>query len=308
MASLSYNSQIVKEPLLQPKTSYAEWLERTSAHSLYASSEEWWRIYQKALIPASLAPRTSNISPDEAQDLLERSGAWLIRYVSRSFAEPAGFWWVECNRYDAGTPSKKARNQIRRAYRNCIVEPIASRYLQEHGYACYRAAFARYRGAKPLSPEEFSGQLKEQEDGPFELWGVFVNGELAGFANCGVEDPYIALLNMNLHPDFLDYYPAYALIDTLLAHYVSNTGRALTNGHRSINHQTEMQDFLTKFGFERCYCDLKVIYAPRVSSVIRAVYPLRSLLRLLPDFSLLEKARALLFQERLCRSFRDMEN
>jgi hypothetical protein len=176
--------------------------------------------------------------------------------------------------------------------------------MQKYGYACYLAAFARYRNTKPLSAEKFANGVRDQADGPFERWGVFVGENLAGFAICCVEDGYAALHILKLHPDFLAHYPAYALIDTLLQHYVAAAGKVLTNGYRAINHDTEFQDFLLKFGFSRHYCDLKVVYRPEIDLFVRAAYPFRKMLNALPRLKYTDAARALLFQESVCRSFR----
>jgi hypothetical protein len=292
-----------QESALPRKSQYIEWLSRSRAQALYASKEEWWCLYQGALLPAAIMPHPSAITLEEAQRLLAESGAWFLRYFTRTFTEPTEFWWIACKEYDAVTVQSRARNYIRRAYKTCAVRRLNRGELEEQIYLCYRAAFSRYSYAKPASANTYLDEIKRQADGPFDRWGVFVGEHLAGFANCGVEDSAVGLLSLKLDPKYLNHYPAYALMDTILTRYVGERRLLMTNGFRAISHDTDMDGFLRKFGFVRHYCDLKIVYGSRISTLVRAAYPFRKLLERLSGDSYMHKARALLFQETMRRSF-----
>ena len=234
---------------------------------------------------------------DEARKLLNESGASLIRYFTRLSEAPTEFWWVGCDSYGAMLPHKKTRNQIRRAYKTCTVRRIGTDILKEQGYACYTAAFSRYKDASPVSSEEFTRQIDKQEGAPYERWGVFVDSALAGFANCVAEDGWVSLVSMKLDPAFLEHYPAYALMDTLCTEYVEKSGRGIWNGFRPVSHDTNMQEFLTKFGFRRNYCDLKIVYSARLRPLISLGFALRPVIKLLPNLGPMSSFQSLLLQE-----------
>jgi hypothetical protein len=280
------------------KRQFAEWLGREHPDSLFCSQHEWWWLYRRSLVPANVGPRPTTLEQSDAIELLRSSGAYLLRYFTRTFDSPTDFWWVACDTY---APSKKARNQIRRAHRTCTVQSIDAADLEKTGFACYKAAHNRYKNSSSFTEGEFVSWVHSHSRGPFEWWGAFVQGELAGFTLCGVDRPNVGFMSMKLHPDFLAHYPAYALIDAMLESYVVRDGLSMNNGFRSISHDTEMQGFLDKFGFRRHYCDLKVIYRRPFSFAVNAVYPFRRPLSMIPRLAPLN---ALLFQERICRSFR----
>jgi hypothetical protein len=285
------------------QSEWVAWLNRTGAH-LVDSRVGWWRLYRHALVPASIAPVPMPLLEEEARELLKRSGASLIRYFTRLSETPTEFWWVGCESYDAMLPHKKTRNQIRRAYRNCVVRRIGVEVLKEQGYACYAAAFSRYRDARPVSAAEFGRQLDTQQGGPYERWGVFVGNVLAGFANCLVEDGWVSLVSMKLHPKFLEHYPAYALMDTLCTEYVSKAGLGIWNGFRPVSHDTNMQEFIAKFGFRRYYCDLQIFYSAKLEMFIKSGYHLRSVVQRLPNVGPISSLQSLVLQETIRRSMR----
>lgn len=102
------------------------------------------------------------------------------------------------------------------------------------------------------------------------------------------------------HPGHLHSYPAYALFDTILKLYVQDHAKPVTNGFRSVAHDTNMQEFLEKFGFHKVYCDLRVVYRPIVGLVVKALYSLRPLVgRVL----FVPALGTLLAQERIQRTF-----
>jgi hypothetical protein len=91
------------------------------------------------------------------------------------------------------------------------------------------------------------------------------------------------------------------LIDFLINHYVIERHAKLSNGDRSIVHDTNFQDFLLKMGFQKQYCRLNVNYQPSLQAFIKTVYPFRKVFAVLPDRGLIHKANAVLFQEELRR-------
>jgi hypothetical protein len=137
--------------------------------------------------------------------------------------------------------------------------------------------------------------------GPFDYWAVFVENNLAGYCQCIVEQGSVATNVIKLNPDYLKHYSAYALISNLIEHYVSTQGKTLSNGTRSVAHDTNIQDLLLKLGFRRQYCKLNVIYVPLLAAAARVAFPFRRMIASLPDHGVAHKLRVFIFQEELKR-------
>ncbi len=140
---------------------------------------------------------------------------------------------------------------------------------------------------------------------PFRFFGAFVGDQLAGFAKCVVSPDYVALVSFRLDPAHSHSLPSYALLDVLLRQYVVEQEKTLGNGFLSLHDDTNMQDFLLKFGFRRVYCDLQIAYRPALGLAVNACYPFRSVIDRLPSRSSISAVKSLLRQEhvrRLCEA------
>jgi hypothetical protein len=140
--------------------------------------------------------------------------------------------------------------------------------------------------------------------GPFEFWAAFVDGQLSGFAKCVVGEDYVACLVLKLDPDFIRLDIASALKNSILSAYVSEQGKTAYAGFRSVVHDTNTHDFLTRQGYSRVYCDLKLVYRPAVRTAVNLLYKIRPIVDRIPEsfLNLKGKIQALLFQEEICRS------
>ena len=136
--------------------------------------------------------------------------------------------------------------------------------------------------------------------GPFDFWAVFCEGKLATYSKCVVGDDYAAASVLKSHPSYLRLYPVYALMDTMLKTYVVDEHKRVTFGFRSIAHDTNIQEFLEKFGFQKVYCDLKVVYRPSARAFVTVLMPFKSVLDRLP---LRQSFKSVLTQEEIRRSF-----
>jgi hypothetical protein len=258
-----------------------------------------WRPYLGSLIPASTIPTFIDINKAEKKELLTKSKAFLIRYSSKPSNQETPWWWIVCDEYDIAKVSRNTRNQIKRGYKKCSVHRISARYLAEFGYECYRNAFRRYNNVKYMKCNEFKEKILQLigYENIFEHWGVFIKNKLVGYVECIIEsEKGVSTSVIKYDPDYLVYYSSYAMMDTLLSYYVNKKGLPLSNGNRSISHDTNIQDFLLKFGFNRKYCHLNIHYRRSIKLAIQLMYPLRKKIRLSKKMN---KLSTILFQEEL---------
>lgn len=283
---------------------YASWL-RTLGVGLFEEHYTSWQLHKGALMPATVAPCFVNgMTPAEEKSLLEESGALLLRYSSDPCDEETEWWYVVCDSYDARKLSSKVRNQISKGTRACSVRVISAEWLASNGYACYLAAHSRYKNVRPSHREIFRRNILRTKGGPFEYWGVFVDDSLSGYCQCVIEEKHVTTNVIKFDPAYLKYYVSYALVTYLIQHYVVEGGSVLSNGSRSVAHDTNFQDLLLKLGFRKQFCRLNVLYRSWLGLGIGVLYPVRHLIGCLPESDSIHKLQALLFQEelrRLCR-------
>jgi hypothetical protein len=129
-----------------------------------------------------------------------------------------------------------------------------------------------------------------------------VGDQLAGFAKCAVDRDYAACLVLKLDSNFIRLNISSALKDTILNTYVSEQGKPVYAGFRSVVHETNLHDFLLKHGYSRVFCDLKVVYRPAVRRCVNLLYRCRSLVDRAPESSIKCNIQGLLTQEEIRRS------
>jgi len=269
---------------------------------LFESAGVWWWVYKGILVPASLKPQPVQVDRSAARRVLAQSGAHLARFFSRTSTGPTEFWYVECREYDLEKLSPKLRKHVRRAHRDSSVRPISATWFAENGYHCYSAAFSRHKNGRPDSQELFQQKCLECAGGPFEFWGAFVGDALAAFAKCVVGDDYVSLVMFKFDPQFSSANATYALLDTILQTYVAEQHKPVNNGSRSLSHDTNMQEFVLKFGFRCIYTDLQVIYRPPLGYLIGLLYPFSPFINRLSLPRPAAALKTLLRQEQIRRS------
>jgi hypothetical protein len=280
---------------------YISWL-KEEKYPVYEMAGTYWRQYQNALVPACPKPEPIQLSFEQAQELLNRSGALFLRYFTRTVKHPTAFWYTACREYEFKNLAQKVRSHIRRGYKSCRVERIDAEWLAQNGYPCYVAAFSRYRNSEPESHAKFHEMCQGSPGGPFEFWGAFAEDRLVGFAKSAVGQDYAATLVLKLDPDYLHLSTGPALQDTILKHYVSEQGKPVYAGFRSVVHDTNTHDHLLQLGYSRVYCDLKVIYRPAVRTCVNLLYRWRSLVDRVPESSVKRNIRGVLAQEEIRRT------
>jgi hypothetical protein len=281
-------------------STYMRWLQQQGTR-IYKSENAYWHLYKGALIPVKVGPAFIDVTNDEAFKLLNDSGALFLRYCSDSSLKELPWWYIVCDSYDRKNLSSKARNQIAKGRRNCSVERINAEWLAAHGYECYVAAYQRYKNARPANENVFRRNLLGTIGGPFEYWGVFAKGHLAGYCQGLIEGNHVTTNVIKLDPAYLAFYVSYALVTSLIEHYVVRNGFIINNGSRSVVHDTNFQDLLLKLGFRKQFCRLNIIYRSSLGLLVKMLYPFWSVMNLSPDTNRMYKLRALLFQEHLRR-------
>jgi hypothetical protein len=268
-----------------------------------------YRRYGTMVVPFGPAEARYSLSASESSDVMKRLGGMLVR-TTGGFESPtdgAGWYAVICRRFtDVGeTASSNTRSKLRRALKNCTVRRLTAQELARWGHDVYVSAHDRYRGASAqMSPSTFQAHALATEgfEDIVHHWGVFCDGELAGYSsNYVLGTAEASYTTLKFHPAYLKRYTSYALFHEMNRYYLDNQGFTYVNdGFRSILHETDLQDFLERtFGFEKVYTSLDVTYRAPVGALVRATFPLRGALGRVD-----QRVRALYELERIARADR----
>ena len=280
---------------------YADYL-KSQGQTVVELAGMRWMKYQGALIPTTAMPVFVELSHLDAVRALKSTGSVFLRYTTTPDAQDKQWWHVVCRRYDVAHVSANTRSKIHRGLKRLQVTRASAQWVAENGYDCHVNSYQRYKHAAPLTKAEFQRFMKSLCDQPlFEVWICTQSDELMGYIVCVCEQDGVFMHTIDLSPRGLHDYAAYAMLHRLLEYYVCQRKTPVTNGTRSIAHATDMQDFLGKFGFEREYGKLHVIYRRDVELAVRLLYPFRRVLRWFEAFPLLHKVCAVLWQEEIVR-------
>jgi len=261
-----------------------------------------WMKYHGALIPAAAMPVYVDLACDEADLIVKKSKALFLRYTTGPMTTPTNWWNIVCRHYDFNSVSSNTRSKIRRGTRRLEIEQVSPDWLCRQGYECHVKCYQRYKHALPKSKKEFESFLHSlREQSIFNVWACSKKGELLGYIICLVESNGVFMHTIDITPAGLHDYAAYAMIHRILEYYVNEKGLPVSNGSRSIAHETDMQDFLRKLGFEREYAELHIIYRPDIKLIVSLLYPFRNILKFMNRIPLINKVSSVLFQEEIAR-------
>jgi hypothetical protein len=268
-----------------------------------------FKPYSGMVVPFGPADADYSLAPDEAVGALRALGGTVLRTTTGFEASAAATDWyaVICRSFVAvdDVSSSNTRSKLRRALRNCEVRRISASDVAHAGYEVYRRAFDRYTGSeRPVAHDRFAAHNLATDgfDDIVEHWGVFCDGELAGYAsNYVFGDTEAAYSSLKFHPDHLRKYSSYALFHRMSEHYLGE-GRVsyVNDGFRSILHGTELQPFLERnFAFEKAYVGIDAFYRQPYRTIVRATFPFRGLIGKVD-----QRARAMYELERVVRDGR----
>ena len=175
--------------------------------------------------------------------------------------------------------------------------------LKRNGYQVYLSAFQRYDTyMHPLTVNQFYERLDQLDPTITDLWGVYNEQSMIAYAEVKKYDDMRHLGIIKFHPEYMKDYPSYALFFALIEHYLTDERiKYISNGTRSLSHDTNIQDFLIqKFNFRKAYCRLNIYYKMPLGFIVKMLYPFRVLFSSIPlKFS--KKIYLLFYQEYIKR-------
>ncbi|MEX0373722.1 hypothetical protein [Spiribacter roseus] len=267
-----------------------------------------WRRHYGVLVPVQMPHAIPDkLSSHKVRLGLVRTGSMLGRWEELFDQVGETDWWhiIKDDLEDLSNLSSNTRSKVRRGLKNYQVAPESRQVVVNEGYEVYRAAFRRYRTFDQLlSALDFQDAV-ESLPAQTEFWVArsLKTGQMVAFSENLVRDGAVFYDTIWFNPTALKSYVGYALFHEMNKHYLNGRGfRYVSDGARSISHQTNVHQFLQeKFGFRRAYARLRVAYAPGIGMAVVMLYPFRRWIEK-SKLSLLQKISIVLEQERIRRA------
>ena len=289
---------------------YAAFL-RTAGFKTWEIGGVHWFEYNGFLRPATLPHCTPQISRDLAKQALKEAGSHFARWDSDFGSETASPWWyvVRSGPYEMAQVSGNTRSKIRRGAKRLTARKATVDEIEAQGMDVCRAAVGRYGESHFLpTPEAFAGKIQAAREHPesFEFFGAFADDTLVAFSENQIQGSAVFWESIWYDPDALRNYSSYLLTHEMLEHYLNERGMEYaSDGSRSLYHDTNVQAFFVdKFGFERRYTRMHIVYSSLLGPAVGALYPLRSLVDGLAEKTSLDavkRVQGLLVQEGIAR-------
>lgn len=233
----------------------------------------------------------------------------LARYTTDFDCGYETNWWyvLKDEAFDISLLKSDYRYKINKGIKHFDVHVIDPMNYKEDLYRVQVAAFSAYpKKYRPtVNEKHFIEGIKRWES--FVVFGAFCREEnkLVGYSLLQRHgDTWIELSVQKTVPEYEKYQLNAALVEGVLRYFNSFLihGGIICDGARSINHETNFQDYLEKyFGFRKAYCKLHVVYNLKIKWIIMLMYPIRRLLMRLDGIGKIHQLNAVLRMEEIAR-------
>lgn len=245
-----------------------------------------WRYYNHALLPTTAPHIKPNVS--ELNNYLDWfSNIKRIPLFARYTVDfDCGYetnWWyvIKDTPFDIMQLKAKRRYEINKGNKNFVVKEIAVEDYLKPMYSVYLSAISTYGDEyNPIDQDAFSNDLLQGESNRF--FAAFENqtDKLVAYAICVEDDLCIYFSVLKAIPEYEKYGLNAAVVCGILSYYdaqlSSGEGYYISDGERSILHETLFQEYLEKyFGFRKAYCLLKIKYIFPVNLIVNLLYPFK---------------------------------
>jgi hypothetical protein len=195
--------------------------------------------------------------------------------------------------------STNTRNQIKKGLKHFQIKIIDKSTVLNEGYNIYSLAVKNQKSLFKFKTKDiFISDLA----GEWEFWGIYFEKALIGYSQNKILKGSCDYSSIKIDPAYRKRYPSYALFFLMNKYYLYEKKlNYVSDGARSIVHQSNIQDFLIKkFKFRKAFCYLHIIYSPRMKTLVNMLYPFRSIFYKI-NFTLSKKIGIVLKQEEIIR-------
>jgi len=267
---------------------------------------KFWRKYNGVIIPWDPPHINFELSKKQITHDISSYNVLLARWTTNFDSKvESPFWYIindEVVKFQ--DYSRNTKSKINRGFKKLFVKKIDKNDLLNDGYPVYIKAIKRYSVVlSKKSYAEFKNEI-EKLDSSWEIWGVYcnANNQLVAYSLNRIVDDYCDYSTIKFDPVYLKDYSSYILYYSMNKYYLDGKKiKYVSNGTRSVSHQTNIHDFLIeKFKFRKAYCKIELIYERKIYFLVTLLYPFRIVFSLIP-MNFFRKIYIVLFQEEIKR-------
>ncbi len=261
MASGAKNYSIASDELNLTSLEYA----KHSQNAIFVGGIPWEK-YNGILTPLCVPHVPIDVDRDELRRALDRNKMLLALWTTHweSFSD-SQWWWVVCDidEYDVTrVESSRGRSSIRRGLRSCVVRRLRAGDFISLSYPLHKAALERY-GVDAPDENQYAEEIMALGRNPGNhFWGAFVEEQMAAYLFCRVMDGVCRTVTGAPLKELNKYNPMAAMFYTVSKYYLDKDLNYVTNGWRTLLHDTSMNDFLETLGFRKVFCKVNIELSP----------------------------------------------
>ncbi len=251
-----------------------------------------WTRYQGALLWTG-NPKDTAPTEREAQEALHESGTMFARWTSHwDCATPTEWWWcIKDTPLFVNTIPAKHRYRINKGAKYFDVQIITPEDYTEEIYQVMVAAFAVYpKKYQPhLERDSIIESIQSWQE-QFIAFGAFEkeSHKLCGYFLIREHKDHAELEMLKVIPQYEKLEINAALVYAVVMHYNDRLSPDfyLVDGERNIKHQTRFFEYLIQyFEFRKAYCQLHIVYSPKMHLVVNLLHPFKGGVCLLGKFN-----------------------
>ncbi|MGL5150748.1 MAG: hypothetical protein ACRC7N_09290 [Clostridium sp.] len=229
----------------------------------------------------------------------------FITYVDKfDELDESEYWYVVRDRViDLDEFKSKKKYQIKKSLELCFTEKVSGEYIKDNCYNIYVKSFGRYTNNSCIvSEKEFKDEKDRlMKDDEREFWIIKTKECVIGYAQVILNGGVSHITQVKFNPEYMKLSPGYSLFYTITNYYLENGAKYVSDGARSINHDTGIQAFLiSKLGYRKAFCRLNIIYKGNMRWIIKFMYLFKSIINIIPG---IYGVKSLIQLEKIRRSF-----
>ena len=274
-----------------------------------------WIYYNHAILPGNAPHEQADLEPLRTRSIWksEKGLVLFARWTSEFDCVHETSWWycIKDTLFDINKLKAKRRYEINKGRKNFDVQVIDPGIYIEELYKVLREAFCAYPMEYRPSVEssEFVRSVENWKKNKRIIYGAFEkdSDKIGGFAVLIEHESYAQLSELKTMPILEKLGINAAIMAKICEDYNPQIekGYYLSDGERSIFHETNFQDYLEKyFGFRKAYAKLNIKYRRGVGVIVAVLYPLRKGIRKLKG-GIFKKLYAVLLMEEIVRGEKD---
>lgn len=275
-----------------------------------------WKYYNHALIPTCEphdTPDTFVLQNDELWDS-EGKRPLLARWTTDWDCGLNTNWWyvIKDEPFDISKLKADKRYKINKGLRYFEVRVINPLEHAQDLYNITVKAISTYPKKNQNKPsfEKYIETINEwKQDENVKIYAAFYRETeiMCGFIVGIFCKSHFELSSQKADPEYEKYQVNAAMIYMFLKdnEELLRNGMYCNDGARSINHETNFQDYLEQyFGFRKAYCRLNIKYKKGLKQIIRITYPIRRFFLCFDRLKIVHLFNSIMKMEEICRNAR----